>query len=88
VLSLEPDSVVTLERAEQHRKQQSCSTVTDEGMQIDASEEHPANAHRAMNEICEGHSNLNDERDSHWLKQYSASSVTDEGMQIDRSDEA
>jgi hypothetical protein len=49
--SVEPDSNVTIERDLHAWKQRSPSVSTDEGMQIDGSEEHPANVARSIEEM-------------------------------------
>jgi hypothetical protein len=59
--------------------------VTEEGRQIDESDEHPKNAAHSIDEWLE--SKVAVERDRHSPKQWSPSFVTDDGMQSDESDE-
>jgi hypothetical protein len=60
--------------------------VTDEGMQIDESDEQYKNADSSMNESLEPDSNVTAERDLHPWKQSGPSLSTEDGMQMDESD--
>jgi hypothetical protein len=85
--SLESDSNVSVERDLHPEKQFLPSLSTEEGMQIDDSDEQNQNADSPMDESLESDSNVSVERDSHPEKQYGPSRSTEEGMQIDESDE-
>jgi hypothetical protein len=61
--------------------------VTEEGMQIDVSEEHPWNAPDSIRSSLESDSNVKAESNGHSPKQDSPRIVTEEGIQIDFSDE-
>jgi hypothetical protein len=63
------------------------SFSTDEGMQIDESDEHHENADSSIHESLEHDSNVIVERDLQQQKHSLQSVRTDEGMQIDESDE-
>jgi hypothetical protein len=63
--SLESDSNVTVERDLHPKKQFLARLSTDEGMQIDESDEQNQNADLSMNESLEPDSNVTVERDSH-----------------------
>jgi hypothetical protein len=60
---------------------------TDEGRQIDESNEHSSNIEGSRRESLDPDSNMTLERDVHFKKQHCLSVVTDEGMQIEESDE-
>jgi hypothetical protein len=60
---------------------------TDEGIQIDESDEHPSNARFSIRESLESDSKLTFERLEHRQKQDSQMISIDEGIQIDESDE-
>jgi hypothetical protein len=60
---------------------------TDQGIQIDESDEQLINAYFSIRESLDSLSNLTFDSVSHPLKQYSQSTSTDEGIQIDESDE-
>jgi hypothetical protein len=78
---------VTVERNTQTAKQRWQSLVTEEGIQIDKSDERSWNARQSIDETLESDSNVTVARDPHLLKQATPSAVTEEGMQIDESDE-
>jgi hypothetical protein len=61
--------------------------LSEEGMQIDESDEQTKNGAPSTNESREPDSNVTVERDLHPEKQYWPSLSTEEGMQIDESDE-
>jgi anti-sigma regulatory factor (Ser/Thr protein kinase) len=83
----EPDSNVKIERLSQSLKQYSEIAATDEGIQIDRSEEQQANADLPRVESFEPGSNVTVERLRHERKQAIEIVSTDEGIQIDRTDE-
>jgi hypothetical protein len=60
---------------------------TDEGIQIDESDEQFLNADLSIRESLEFDSKLTFERLQHTVKQESQMISTDEGIQIDESDE-
>jgi hypothetical protein len=60
---------------------------TDEGIQIDESDEQPPNTHLSIRESLESGSNITFERVAHPEKQCSQMISTEEGIQIDESDE-
>jgi hypothetical protein len=57
--------------------------VTDEGMQMDESDTHRANANRSMRASRDPASNVTEERPSQQEKQSSPRTSTDEEMQMD-----
>jgi hypothetical protein len=59
----EPDENVTAERRVHPQKQYWQSVSTDEGMQIDPSDEQPSNARSPMNKSPEPESNVTVSRD-------------------------
>jgi hypothetical protein len=61
---------------------------TDDGMQIDESDEQPENAPPARRETLDSPSNVIVERVEHRKKHCSAMISTDDGMQIDESEVA
>jgi hypothetical protein len=60
---------VTVERGLHSEKQELPSFSTEEGMQIDESDEHQANARSSIDESFEPDSNVTVERDTHRKKQ-------------------
>jgi hypothetical protein len=62
------------------------SLSTEEGMQIDESDEHKENADSPIDESLEPDLNVTVERDLHSKKHIVPSFSTEEGMQIDESD--
>jgi hypothetical protein len=78
---------VIVEKDLHSRKDQFPSSLTEEGMQIDESDEQESNANAPIDESLESDSNVNVERDSHSQKHCLPIVSTDEGMQIDESDE-
>jgi hypothetical protein len=85
--SLEVVANVTVERCSQPQKQPSLSILTDEGMQIDESDEQSANADFSIRKSLEPIANVTVERPTQSRKQFSLSTSTDEGMHSDESDE-
>jgi hypothetical protein len=83
--SLESGANLTTEREEQPKKQNPESRSTEEGIQIDESDEQFENAQGEIRESREPGSNVTAERDKHSPKPTSSS--TDEGMKNDESDE-
>jgi hypothetical protein len=63
------------------------SSSTEEGIQIDESDEQSPNADFSIHESLEFNSNVSVERERHPLKQFSQSFSTEEGIQMDESDE-
>jgi hypothetical protein len=63
------------------------SLSTDEGIQIEDSNEQCRNAESSMHSNFESNSNVTIERDSHSKKQFSQSFSTEDGTQIDESGE-
>jgi hypothetical protein len=63
--SFEPDSNVTLERDEHREKHRISSVPTEEGMQIDESDEHFRNAEPEIYESFEPDSNVTLESEEH-----------------------
>jgi competence CoiA-like predicted nuclease len=84
---LESDSNVIVERELHPKKLRSQIFLTEEGIQIDESDEHLKNAKRSMYESLESDSNVIVERDLQQLKQPWQIFLTEEGIQIDESDE-
>jgi hypothetical protein len=78
---------VTVERALHLTKPQLPSVSTDEGIQIDESDEQPANDDSPMHQSREGLSKITVERDRHSEKQLWQRLSTANGMQSDRSAE-
>jgi hypothetical protein len=60
---------------------------SEEGHQIDESDEHSENANRPTHESVEPDSNVTVERDGHRAKDSLPRVLTEEGRQIDKSDE-
>jgi hypothetical protein len=77
---------VTVERDAQLQKQRLPRVSTDEGMQIDESDEHFQNAPFSITESREPGSSVTVERDSHPAKHFVQSFSVLDGMQIDESD--
>jgi hypothetical protein len=77
---------VTAAREEHPAKQSSRSRSTDDGMQIDKSDEQPAKALPSIHESFESDSNVTVEREEQATKEDGESRSTDDGMQIDDSD--
>jgi hypothetical protein len=63
------------------------SLSTDEGIQIDESDEQHQNTYSSIHESLEFDSNISVERERQLEKQDLQSLSTDEGIQIDKSDE-
>jgi hypothetical protein len=78
---------VTSERAVQSQKQLSPSVSTEEGRQIEQSEQHDENARVGIEESLEPGSKVTNERAVHLSKQLSPSVSTEEGRQIERSEQ-
>jgi hypothetical protein len=76
-----------IERRVHPEKQFSKTTSTDDGMQIDESDEQFENASRPIRDNAEPDSNVTEPRLLQSQKQLSPSSATDEGIQISESDE-
>jgi hypothetical protein len=83
--SLESGANVISEREVQPEKQKLQSRSTEEGIEMDQSDEHFEKAHGEIRESREPGSKVTAERDRHWRKPTSSS--TDEGMKNDESDE-
>jgi hypothetical protein len=78
---------VTVERDLHARKQDPQSCWTEEGIQIDESDEQLQNAQHSIRETLEFDSNVIAERDAHPSKQDSQIFSTEQGIQIVESDE-
>jgi mannitol-1-phosphate/altronate dehydrogenase len=78
---------VIVERELHPQKQYSQIRSTEEGIQIDESDEQPENAVGSIHESLESDSNVIVERELHPRKQYLQIRSTEEGIQIDESDE-
>jgi hypothetical protein len=78
---------VTVERDSHPEKDWAPSVSTEEGMQIDESDEQFRNAPSAIDDSLEPGSNVTVERCLHSEKHLAPRSSTDEGRQIDESDE-
>jgi hypothetical protein len=76
-----------VEREEHPAKHDRQSVVTDEGIEIDESDEQPKNTKPRMDQSREPDSNVTVERDRHPQKQFPQIVSTDEGMLIDESAE-
>jgi hypothetical protein len=71
-----------------HPKKDSSETIpTEDGMQIDDSDEQFQNVARSREVSLERGSNVTVARDRHSEKQFGRSCSTEDGMQIDESDE-
>jgi hypothetical protein len=79
--------MMTVERARHSSKQYPQSFSTEEGMQMDESEEQFRKAEASIQTSLEPDSNVTVERDSHSAKDCRQSLSTEEGMQIDESEE-
>jgi hypothetical protein len=77
---------VILDKVLHSQKQPSQIRSTEEGIQIDESDEQKQNASRSIHESLEPHSNVIVERELHPLKQLSQILSTEEGIRIDESD--
>jgi hypothetical protein len=77
---------VIVERELHPKKQRSQIFETEEGIQIDESDEHEKNAQRSIHESLELDSNVIVERNAHSSKQHSQIILTEEGIQIVESD--
>jgi hypothetical protein len=78
---------VTVEREEHPPKHSSQSRSTDDGIEIDESDEQSRKAASAMRESFEPESNVTLEREEQSLKHSLQSRSTDVGRKIDKSDE-
>jgi phosphoenolpyruvate synthase/pyruvate phosphate dikinase len=78
---------VTVERDAHPKKHRRERFLTDEGLEIDESGEHPSKADSRIVATVQPDSNVTVERDLHPEKHRGESFVTDDGMQIDESDE-
>jgi hypothetical protein len=85
--SLEPDSKATVSSDVQRKKQRSPRISTDDGTEIDFSDEHSQNAYDSMRESFEPDSNVKLSRLLQSAKQYGYRISTEDGIQIDFSDE-
>jgi nicotinic acid mononucleotide adenylyltransferase len=85
--NLEPGSNATLASARHPSKHLAQSCSTDDGMQIDESDEQRQNAYSSIRDSREPDSNVTLESAEHRLKHLSQSCSTDDGMQIDENDE-
>jgi hypothetical protein len=83
--SAAPDSNATVERESHIKKQAVQSFSTEDGMRIDASDEH-ANAESSIDKTWELDSNVTIQRERHPWKHPLQSVSTNDGMQIDDSD--
>jgi hypothetical protein len=77
---------VIVEREEQYWKQNGPIRSTEEGIQMDDSDEQPLQALFSMDDSLEPGSNVIVEREEQRVKQDSPNLSTEEGMQIDDSD--
>jgi hypothetical protein len=68
-------------------KQYSQIFSTEQGIQIDESDEHSKKAQRSMHDSLESDSNVIVERERHRKKHFSQIFSTEQGIQIDESDE-
>jgi hypothetical protein len=78
---------VTTQREEHPQKQEGSIVLTEEGMQIDTSDEQSRKTPSVMRESVEPGSNATLERERQHMKQLYPIVSTVEGMQIDASDE-
>jgi hypothetical protein len=78
---------VIVERALQLPKANPQIFSTEEGMQIDESDEQLSKALHSIHESLEPDSNVIVERDRHSLKQWLQIFLTEEGIQIDESEQ-
>jgi hypothetical protein len=85
--SLELTSNVTLERSSQPTKHPWQMVSTEDGMEIDGSNEHPEKAAWPICETLDPVSNVNDVRCPQCEKQSLEMVVTEEGMQIEDNEE-
>jgi hypothetical protein len=67
-------------------KQPHQSRSTEEGMQIDESDEQFPNAYSPIETSFERHSNMTEAREEQWWKQCTPMLSTEEGMQMAESD--
>jgi hypothetical protein len=81
--SLDPFSIVTVERLSQSRKEFSPVVVTDEGMQIDVNPKHRKKADSSIRESREPASKITTERKVQLAKTEAQRTATVLGMQID-----
>jgi hypothetical protein len=84
---LEGDSNVTVERDAHRQKQYSSIAMTDDGREIDDSDEQSWNAQALIHRSLEGRPKVIVERDRHSEKQCWPIAMTEDGIQMDESDE-
>jgi hypothetical protein len=81
--SFDPDANVNAESSPQLEKQKSEIVSTDEGMQIDRSDEQLANAEWPRTESLQPNWNVKFDRFLQWVKHSSEMLSIEQGMQID-----